>query len=424
MQTVRLLSQRSVEHEGDATLELDTAVCDELAELVLAVRAAQAEGRREDLPGMAHPLALRREQARIGHRIGAAAARRFWADVSVEVEAVRRVHDGLAEIYERTRHRRTGMVMRFLSVAEHVQGRWRLTDTCDAGDERLTAVLLRGAPPQSEPDPERWARRWADRYGPTATLHWEGGRGRLEHPTEGWLAQVRTGTGRELARALGASGSAAELLEKQAAATVVSMVPSLEARTRTEQLRWVSRAVASLGEGDASSVWVPSAAKAVPFTTWATTVEGPLELPALSSLWLRTQRQRGAWITRGMTTLMLPEVEVFCAGLSVATVRSLLREAAGRLLGHHEARVERGLGATAPAVPAVAPRLYRRGAEASEALPIERLESALDLGDAFVVGSIEATLAAGRQGPRPGETYGRWGSVALRAQPAWWADAA
>lgn len=421
MQTVRLLSSRPAEL-GDATLELDTSICDEVADLVLAVRAAQAECRREDLSGMAHPLALRRERARIAHRLGSVAAGRFWSEVATEVEAVRIVREGVAEAYERVRHRRSGLTMRLLSVAEYVKGRWRVTDTTDAGDERITAVLLRGAPPDEELDPEQWTDRWTEQHGPTAVLRWQNGRGRLEHPIEGWTATVRTGSGRELARAMGGGG--APLLEKQAAATVISLVPVLDAGPRTEQLRWVSRAVGMFGARDASSVWVPSAAKAVPFPTWQSTVEGPLELPALSSLWLRTQRQRGAWVTRGMTSLMLPEIEVFCAGLTVATVRSLLREAAGRLLGHHQERIDRSLGACAAAVPQIAPRLYQKSEHGPEPLPLERLESALDLGDCFALGSIEAVIAPGRQGPRAGESYGRWGAMALRTQPAWWAEAA
>ncbi len=125
-----------------------------------------------------------------------------------------------------------------------------------------------------------------------------------------------------------------------------------------------------------------------------------------------------------MTAFMLPEIEVWCAGLTVQTVRALLREAAGRLLSHHEQRIARNLGACAPAVPAVAPRLYRRGASRPEALPIERLPTTLDLGDRFVAGEVEATVGLGRMGPRPGESYGRWGAIALRTEPAWWADGA
>jgi hypothetical protein len=424
MQSVRLHSQRTTEPGGEALLELDTASCHEAAELVLSVRAALAEERRDDLATMAHPLALRREQARVALRLGGVATRRFWSDAVSEIEAVRMVREGLAEVYERARHRGTGACLRFVSRVEHVRGRWRITDSGDATDERLTAVLLQGVPAQAALDPERWMQRWTERHGPTTTLRWEDRRGRFEHREEGWVAHVQTGSGRELARALAATGSAGELIEKQPAATVVSMAPALDARARTEQLRWLTRAVAVLGAADCSSVWVPSAAKAVPSTTWLSTTEGPLELPALSTLWLRTQRQRGAWITRGMSSFMLPELEVLCAGLTVATVRALMREAAGRLLAHHHARIDEGLGATAPAVPALAPRLYRRGPEGLEVLAQTRLETALDPGDGFVLGAIEATLEAGRQGPRAGESYGRWGAIALRAQPAWWVEAA
>jgi hypothetical protein len=205
---------------------------------------------------------------------------------------------------------------------------------------------------------------------------------------------------------------------------VLSMSPGLRARARTEQLRWMSRAAYVFGKDDASTVWVPSAAKAIPFPTWAAAIDGPLELPALSALWLRTQRQRGAWITRGMSTFMLPEVEIQCAGLNVAMVRELLRELAGRLLRHHEERVTLDYDANAPAVPGCAARLYRPSAEGPIAIPLESLATVLELGQTFTVGEVECTLVPGRQGPRQGESYGRWGAIALRPDTAWWLEAA
>ncbi len=425
MHSVRALGNRSSGREEEpTTIELDSSVCDEVAELVAAIRQAQAEGRPEQLRRMAHPVALQREQVHIARILGLPEKTQLWSQLSAHVEAVRRVGEGLAEVYEHVRHHRSGTSMRLVAQVEHVKGRWRMTDARDAIDERVMGVLLRGAPPDDLLDAERWMRRWQRAYGPTAELIVQGAHGVLTHPSEGWTASLRTGSGRDLARMLGMSGPSAELLEKQPAASVLSLVPMLDARKRTEQLRWMSRAIALFGSDDASSVWVPSAAKAVPFATWASAVEGHLELPALSALWLRTQRQRGAWITRGLGAFMLPEVEVACAGLSMLTVRALLREAAGRLLAHHQARITRGLGACAPAVLAAAPRLYRRTAEGPVALPLERLESTLDLGDSFVAGDVEAVLALGRQGPRPGESYGRWGSIALRTEQAWWVGAA
>jgi hypothetical protein len=422
MQQVRLLSNRPVGHEDEtADLELDTSVCDEVAELLVAIRGALAGGRHDELRRMAHPLALRHEHARIARLFGNAEAATFWAQSTVDVEAVRIVADGVAEVYEHVRHHRSGTSLRLMSTAEYVKGHWRMTEARDAIDERVTAVLLRGAPPDQPLDARAWMERWTRAHGPTAVLQIDNGRGSIDHPTEGWSALVRTGSGRDLARALGLRGPQAELLEKQPAATVLSLVPTLDARNRSDQLRWISRAVAAFGERDASSVWVPSAAKAVPFSMWLDAVAGPLELPALSALWLRTQRQRGAWVTRGMTSFMLPEIEVWCAGLTVHTVRALLREAAGRFLAHPDQRVVRRLGACAPAVPAIAPRLYRRGEAGPVALPIERLETAIDLGDAFVAGDVEASVGPGRMGARPGESYGRWGAIALRTEPAWWA---
>ncbi len=425
MQQVRLLSHRSAGQDDDAAvLELETSLCDEVAELIVAVRGALATGRQDELRRMAHPVALRREHARLSRLFGTKEAADFWSQATAEVEAVRLVADGVAEAYEHVRHHRSGTSLRLVSTAEYVKGHWRMTDTRDATDERVTAVLLRGAPPDRPLDARAWTERWARVHGPTATLQLDEGRVTLDHPTEGWSAIVRTGSGRDLSRALGLRGTQGELLEKQPAATLLSLVPTLDARKRTDQLRWMSRAVAAFGAQDASSVWVPSAVKVVPFSTWLDAMEGPLELSALSALWLRTQRQRGAWVTRGMTSFMLPDVEVWCAGLTVHTVRALLREAAGRLLAHHEARVARKLGACAPAVPGVAPRLYRRGRSGPSALPIDRLETAIDLGDCFVAGEVEAVVGLGRMGPRPGESYGRWGAIALRTEPAWWMDAA
>lgn len=403
-------------------LTLDTAVCDEVAELVREVRHALREGRYGELREMAHPLAMRREQARLGRRFGAEGVD-FWSNADTHVEAVRLVGDGLAEAYEEVRHAPSGTALRLASTVEYVGGRWRLTDARDATDERISAVLLRGAPPERPLDPRAWARDWTEEHGPTATLTVEGQRGMIEHPREGYRASLRTGSGRDVSLALRLTGSVSELLEKQPAATIVSLVPAFDAHVRNEQLRWLSHIVTALGARDASSVWVPSAAKAVPFPSWRGVTAGPLELPALSALWLRTQRQRGAWVTRGLTSFMLPEVEVFCAGLSVATVRALLREAAGRLLAHHDERERRALGATAPAVPAAAPRLYRRGKKGPQALTAHRLETALELGDCFVAGDVEALISPGRQGARPGESYGRWGAIALKTEPAWWLGA-
>ncbi len=423
MATVRVLGDRAGGHEVAYELELDVSRSDEVAELVVAIRRAQARGRPEQLRRMAHPLALRREQERLARVLGLAETAPIWSQLSAQVEAVRTVAEGMAEVYERVRHRRSGTTLRLVSTVEHVRGRWRLTDARDAGDERVTAVLLRGAPPEEPLDGEAWTRAWERAHGHTATLSFARGRGLLTNPAGRWSASLRTGSGRDLARLLGPAGPG-ELLEKQPAATVVSLVPALDARRRTEQLRWMSRVVAALGARDASSVWVPSAAKAVAYPMWASAAEGPLELPALAALWLRTQRQRGAWITRGLTALMLPEIEVWCAGLGVVTVRALLREAAGRLLAHHQARIQRGLGASAPAVPAAAPRLYEGTESGLVAIPAEVLDTTLDLGDRFVAGDVEAMVARGRQGPRPGESYGRWGAIALRAEPAWWANAA
>lgn len=424
MQTASHEGAAGGDAEDRAThLTLDTSVCDEVAELVREVREALRDGRYGELRQMAHPLAMRREQARMARRFGAAEAVDFWSDVDTHVEAVRIVGDGLAEAYEEVRHARTSTSLRLASTVEYVGGRWRITDTRDASDERITAVLLRGAPPERPLDAEAWVRDWTEEHGPTARLTLDGQRGTVEHPDDGYRASLRTGSGRDVSLALRLTGSAGELLEKQPAATIVSLVPSLDAHVRNEQLRWVSHIVTALGARDASSVWVPSAAKAIPFPSWRGVTAGPLELPALSALWLRTQRQRGAWVTRGLTTFMLPEVEVFCAGLSVATVRALLREAAGRLLAHHQERERRALGATAPAVLAAAPRLYRRGKKGPQALTAHRLDTALELGDGFVAGDVEAMIAPGRQGPKPGESYGRWGAIALRTEPAWWLGA-
>lgn len=421
MQTARHEGARAVDAEDRAThLTLDTSVCDEVAELVREVRDALREGRYGELRQMAHPLAMRREQARLARRFGAAEGVDFWSDADSHVEAVRIVGDGLAEAYEEVRHAPSSTALRLACTVEYVGGRWRITDARDATDERITAVLLRGAPPERPIDPDTWAREWSEEHGPTATLTVDGARGMIEHPDEGYRASLRTGSGRDVSLALRLTGSVSELLEKQSAATIVSLVPAFDAHVRNEQLRWLSHVVTALGARDASSVWVPSAAKAIPFPSWRGVTAGPLELPALSALWLRTQRQRGAWITRGLTTFMLPEVEVFCAGLSVATVRALLREAAGRLLAHHQERERRAHGATAPAVLAAAPRLYRRGKKGPEALTAHRLETALELGDTFVAGDVEALIAPGRQGPKPGESYGRWGAIALRTEPAWW----
>src|SRR5690606_2892517 len=124
-----------------------------------------------------------------------------------------------------------------------------------------------------------------------------GQRGMIEHPRDGYRPSLRTGSGRDVALALRLSGSASELLEKQPAATIVSLVPAFDAHVRNDHLRCLSHIATALGARDASSVWVPSAAKAIPFPSWRGVTAGPLELPALSALWLRTQRQRGAWVT-------------------------------------------------------------------------------------------------------------------------------
>jgi hypothetical protein len=55
---------------------------------------------------------------------------------------------------------------------------------------------------------------------------------------------------------------------------------------------------------------------------------------------------------------------------------------------------------------------------------VHRLDTALEVGDCFVAGDVEAVVAHGRQGPKPGESYGRWGAIALRTEPAWWLGAA
>jgi hypothetical protein len=401
---------------------LDTSACDEAAQLVLDVRRALAEGRHNSLRVMAHPLALKREHERFSRTLGAQIAASFWAEVTSGIDAVRMVSEGFAEVYEHARHQRGGATYRFVSTVEHLKGRWRMTDTREATDERIAAVLLRGAPGEEKIDGRAWTRAWEQRYGETAVLR--AADGSLDHPVRGWRASVRSGSGRDVARTMALSGPSAELLEKQPAATMVSLVPALEARARTEQLQWIARAVSLLGARDASSVWVPSAAKALPYATWRSAAEGALDLPSLSALWLRTQRQRGAWVTRGMTNFMLPEVEVWCAGLNVAMVRVLLRDAVGRLLRHHHERVTLDRSACAAAVPGLAARLYARSSEGPIARPTEELSTAIALAEIFEVGDVQCSIGPGRQGPRPGETYGRWGAIALRPEDAWWSTAA
>lgn len=428
MQSVRILRDQPVGElrveEDDIFFDpvQDSSAYDGAAQLVVAVRDALARAKYNSLRALAHPLAIRREQAWLARVLGPETAADFWAQATPQIEAVRLVAGGLAEVYEHVRHHRTATSLRLVSTVEHLQGRWRLTDAREATDERLTAVLLRGAPPEDEIDANAWTRAWQERYGQSAVLHLEKGRGTLEHPVHGWKAIVRTGSGRDLARQMALSGPSAELLEKQPAATILSLVPSIDARARTRQLQWIARAVCLLGVRDASSVWVPSAAKAIPFSTWRSAAEGPLELASLSALWLRTQRQRGAWVTRGMTNFMLPEIEIWCAGLSLAMVRALLRDAAGRLLRHHKERMNLELDGCAAAVPAIGPRLY--GADGTNARPIDELTTAVALTEMFEVGEVQCVLGPGRQGPRPGESYGRWGALAIRPDEVWWSSAA
>jgi hypothetical protein len=429
MQSVRVLRNETVQgaqieqaEDDDVFFDpvQDSAVYDEAARLMITVRDALAQAKYNSLRALAHPLAIRREQAWLARVLGPQVAADFWAQSTVQIEAVRIVAGGLAEVYEHVRHHRTATSLRLVSTVEHVQGRWRMTDAREATDERVTAVLLRGAPPEDAIDTNAWNRAWNERYGQTAALRLQKGRGDLEHPVHGWKAMVRNGSGRDLARQMALTGPSAELLEKQPAATIVSLVPSIDARDRTRQLQWIARAVSLLGQKDASSVWVPSAAKAVPFSTWRSAAEGPLELASLSALWLRTQRQRGAWVTRGMTNFMLPEIEIWCAGLSLAMVRALLRDSAGRLLRHHKERMNLELDGSAGAVPAIAPRLYT----GTNARPVPELPTAISLSEMFEVGEVECGLAPGRQGPRPGESYGRWGSLAIRPDEVWWSSAA
>ncbi len=422
MPSLHVLAQPSIGPNDEARdIELDSAICDEAAALVTEIREALAKEHYERLGNLAHPLAIRREHARLARLFGQEAAGTFWSNATSRIEAVRMVGNGAAEIYEHVQHHPTKTAMRFCSVAEHVKGAWRLLDAREAWDERLTAVVLRGSPPETSIDIDRWMRRWERAHGATATLRMEQhGRALLSHPDHGWTAIVRIGSGRDLARILSLGGSEAALLEKQPAATLVSMVPALNANERTEQLRWLARAVVAFGARDASSVWVPTAQKAIPFSTWITAVEGTLSISVLSALWTRTQRQEGAWVTRGMTHFMLPEIEVCSVGLMVATVRELLRMSAGRLLRHHAERAAAGLGASAPAVPAVAARLYSVEKQSLSPMPNIDLESSIAIGTSFAVGEVEALLRPGRQGPRQGESYGRWGSVALRSEPAWW----
>jgi hypothetical protein len=392
------------------------------AEAVRFVRAAQAAGSDALSSELASPLALRRERARLAHHLGSEAASSFWSEARAETEAVRVLREGEAEVYERAPFPRLGVTLRFVSLVRREQGAWRLVDTTDAGDERVTVVLLRGASASARLDMAGRLRRWIDARQASEPFTWEAEGATLREPDAGWTALVRSGTGLELARSLGASGPSSLLLEAQPAATLVTMRPALDATARTAQLRWLARAAAALGAPDASSVWVPSAAKVIPYAEWAEAATGPLDLPRLAPLWLRVERGREAWVTRGLSTLMLPEVELVGRELPAVIVRAFLREVAGRLFAHHRARIAGGLGASAPAVPEVAPRLFWQGPHGPEPLPVDRTETQLELGAAFALPPLEGLVARGRQGPEPGESYGRWGSIAVAPRRLWWGD--
>lgn len=160
MQTVRPRTVRVPEPDERSMHDtLDSSVCDDVADVVREVRAALGEGRYEDVREMAHPHAMRREAARLARRFGAEPVE-FWPEVRSHVEAVRIVGEGAAEAYEEIRHPERGAPIRLCCMVEHVGGRWRITDSREATDERLMAVLFRGAPPEEPLDAEAWTRAW------------------------------------------------------------------------------------------------------------------------------------------------------------------------------------------------------------------------------------------------------------------------
>lgn len=344
---------------SDAT-ELDYAVLEGLG----AHRDALRSGDSSTVDGTLDRAARRPSErdllidliAAEGLRTAASKVGRFWRQAVTDVEAVRRVGEHEAEVYERLTLPGGDRSMDVVTLLRRGEDdAWRVVTTQRAPADVLRARLLGGR--QGALDATRVTQELHTRWGRVAELVMaEDGDGVLGHPDRDWVGAVQ-----------GVDG-----------ALEVALVPALDTATRREQMVWLSRCLVAIAQHvGAKQAWMPHAHKLIGVEQLEEIAEAPSPSSrALIIAWAGMARDAERVYTVGLRAFGLPEL--------VASSRDWNGSPPARKVIAAVARSAVG-GATQ-----------------------------LVAGRALSVGAVRAVLSDAPRGPAPGSTYGRFGAVLMR----------
>ncbi|MBX3274301.1 MAG: hypothetical protein KF729_28805 [Sandaracinaceae bacterium] len=285
----------------------------------------------------------------------------FWRTAEYRMDAGRVVSPDEVEVYETIVAPGGETDLRTLTLMRRRGGHWRQVTSMDAPDEKLVAALLCPRAPVALPEAAGDARI---ETGGTGSL--------LRGSREGWVARVRDVappdpadvTDRRLREALGATARVISL----------ALLPSRERAARIAQLRWFAGAVAALGEAlGAAHAYLPWIERLM--APAALALPENADLDEIAARWVAVVAVDGWTGTRGMSHLMLPEVET-------------------RWIDWPDEEV--------------ATQIAVRAAE-----DLRDGECSLEPRTDVEVGGTRCRVDYGRRGAALGQTYGRYGAVRL-----------
>lgn len=288
----------------------------------------------------------------------------FWRSAEYVTEAARVVSPDEVEVYETISPPGVSDGLRTVTLLRRRGGRWRQVTTTDTPDEKLTASLLCSTEPllldESIP-------------GAILDLDAKGQLERLRHPKEEWRAALRVGPVPKRGVPRASEEFAAALADTHTIVSV-ALLPSTDRDARGAQLRWFASATAGLADAIAARhVYLPWSERLLAPQALAVSADAPLA--DVAALYVHIVPDSGWTFSRGMSHIMLPEVEARWVDWG----------------GH---------GAATAIVTEVA-RALRDGGVRLE--PRQRIR----------VGGAQLWVDYGRRGAHEGSTYGRFGSYRL-----------
>lgn len=289
----------------------------------------------------------------------------FWRSAEYALSGARVVSPDEVEIYETITAPGRQAELRALTLLRRRGGHWRQVTTVDAPDEKLVASLICPDDPLLLRDEIPDARLRMDEEGATLA--------QVRHERESWVAVLRAGAppdpsdvrDRRLREALDGAGWLVS----------VALLGARERQERERQLRWFTSVVATLGTMVGSSqAYLPWIDRLIAPSQLALP-DGDGSLEALASRWVSVVEFDGWTGTRGMSHLMMSEVEA-------RWIDWPTREAATDIVLRAAAALRSGECALRP----------------------RTVESVAD---------TRCATDFGRRGPALGLTYGRFGAVRL-----------